>query len=158
MAVSSALSLLGLDQRQGTLQRMNRLLLGLLPLLILFLGWDLFHWVGELQRPVEPAPPSLAGLQGPPENIPALNLSESLFTAPQPVAQKPQAAASVSRPQWKVKGILMGTAPRAFLEDPEGKEKLWVTEGQQVGAFKVQKIKERSVLFESEGAAVEIPL
>ena len=158
MPTAPALQLQDLNRRQDQLQRLNRILLGLLPLGVLLLGWDLFHSISELRSPVEPVPPSLEELRGSSEAVPPLQLSEVLFSIPQPAAQASKTSASVSRPSWKVKGILMGNARRALLEDPEKKESLWVTEGQQAGPYKVQQIKERSVLLESEGALVEISI
>lgn len=157
--VQPPLSLLqDLERRRGQLKRLNRLLLPALPLLTLGLGWDLFHWTGELRRPIEPVPPRLEELRQPPAAVPALDLAESLFSPLKPSAPKPDVSPVAGRPAWKVKGVSMSAVPRAFLEKADGSERMWVTEGQTVGAHRVQKINERSVVLESEGAAYELSM
>ena len=159
MGAAPVSSLGNLERRQGQLQRFNRLLLLLLPLLGVGLGWDLFHSVGELRVPVEPVPPNLTQLKEPLVAVPVLDFPETLFSlSKSAAAQEPRASASVPRPEWKLKGISTGAARRAFLEDLEGKEKIWVSEGQQVGAFTVQRINERSVVLEAEGSTYELSL
>ena len=158
MAQASILLLRDLERRRGQLQRLNRLLLAGLPLLALGLAWDLFHWAGELRRPVELVPPRLEGLREAPPEVPTLELAESLFSLLKPSTQKPDAPPAALRPPWKLKGVSMGGVPRAFVEKEDGSEKMWITEGQQVGAHRVQKINERSVVVESEGAVYEISM
>lgn len=149
-------ALRGLHQRQRQLQRLNLFFLLGLPLLVLTLGWDFFHFSNSILRPVEPISPGLTQLRESPLPIPELNLTESLFLSPKP-ALKETPAVSVSRTHWKLKGVLMGATRRALLKDTEGKEEdLWVTEGQQVGSSKVTRIQEGSVTLDAGGEIHEI--
>lgn len=160
MAGSIASPLREWELRTGQLRRLSAVLLFVLPLLAVGLGWDFLNWVGPIRQPLEPVPPDLAGLREPLEEIPSLSLLETLFSpAPAVSENKPtSASAAALAPPWKVKGVVMGDAPRAFLEDAEGKQRLWVTQGQQAGAFKVKRIDERSVTLEADGTSYEIRL
>lgn len=122
-------------------------------------GWDLYGYARELQQPVEPLPPVLTGFAEPLPAIEKLQLPESLFSAvrPDPAAAS-SAPVSLPAPAWKLRGILMGSTPKAFLEDPQSGQKLWVTQGQKAGPFTVQEINERSVILTNGEGSVEISL
>jgi len=147
-----------LERRLPRLRRVNQMLLLGLSLLIAGLSWDAARWIEEVRRPVEPVQPGLADLRAALPAIPGLDLPEHLFVGQQPAAAKiaappPTVAEGAG---WKLKGVLTAGTKRAMLEEPEKKSTVWVTEGQQIGSWKVLRIEERSVLLEKDGATHEI--
>jgi hypothetical protein len=146
-----------MEQRLPRLRQLNVALLLGLVFLAAGLSWDAARWVLQARQAVEPVQPGLADLRVVLPAIPSLTLPEDLFAQP-PVAPRPppSVAAVAEGAGWKLKGVLMGGTQRAMLEDAEKKSTVWVTEGQQVGPWKVLRIEERLVLLEKDGVAHEI--
>ena len=157
---SSVTSLRELEQMRGRLRRVNVALLGLAVLFVLLLSGDLVRSLLATRTPMKAILPSLLNLEQSMAQIPSLSLPGSLLA--QPVASSAQSAKlqgwadELPQIQWKVKGIVFGSTKRAFLSDPDGKQQLWVTEGQQVGPSKVVRIDEKSVTVETGGETREI--
>lgn len=137
-------------------ERINRVLNVLLPLLALVIAIDLVRWGGSLRRPAASLPPALEEWGPAPVALPHFELPASAFRPVQP--PKPVVVSQVEiQARWKLKGSLMGATRRAFLEDEAGKG-FWVAEGESLGSCKVKEISERSVLLEEEGKSYEIRL
>lgn len=147
---------------EGRLTWANRALIWVVPLLALVAAADAASSLAALHRIPQPAMPNLEALDEPFAPIPAAELSPSVFDAPQGAQEEraPLEAAPVEEArQWKLKGVLLGgAARRAFLQDAQGKERVWVTEGQRVGGFRIKEIREKSVLIEKDGTVDEIRL
>jgi len=157
-AQPSVASLQEYEKTRRHLRQARVALMAVLALGVPVLAWDLFHSVSDMRRPIESVPPNLSKLQEPMATIPPLVFSSALFTPPKAAQTSPAegTAAVVAQVDWKVKGIVMGTNRRVLLEDLEGKQKVWVTEGQQLGPSKIIRIDERSVTLETNGATSEL--
>ncbi len=158
-AAVSVTSLRELKQTQQRLRQASLVLVGVGLFLVLLLGLDMLRSVLAARAPMQPILPSLGDLEQPMAQVPSLNLPGSLLAQPKAVQSKKLEGWTDEIPkkiQWRVKGILLGAVKRALLEDPEQKQQLWVTEGQQVGPSKVVRIDERSVTLETEGETREI--
>ncbi len=134
----------------------NRLLFWALPALALAAAADLSQWSRLSLKPILPLSPSPEHLWGLLPEVPSVELPAGIFRSPVPAKSgEARPSAAVREVAWKLKGVLMGANRRAFLEDSEGKS-YWVTEGEQIGAFQVKEIRDRSVLLEKEGGGYEI--
>ncbi len=148
---------MSLQVRHQRISVINRCFVWILPLLGVAAVADITLWNGHLQKPLLPLEPSLESFKKPLPELPSLNLPQTLFHS---IRSTNTVAAAASAPvvrevQWKLKGVLIGQAKRAFLQDSEGKS-FWVTEGEQLGSFRIKQIKDRSVLIEKEGNGYEI--
>jgi len=92
--------------------------------------------------------------------IPPLELPASIFLSPHPIETGASSPATpqvaVKEVQWRLLGVSFGATKRAYLEDLESKQSVWVTEGEQLGSSKVKEIKERSVVLEAGDKSYEI--
>ncbi|MBI3332807.1 MAG: hypothetical protein HYZ93_01805, partial [Candidatus Omnitrophica bacterium] len=158
--VVSLSSLQAIEHQQRRLILINRTLVGVLPVVALLALVDCARWAAQSRRPIVAIPPSLEGLRRPLAQIPSLELPASLFEPPKRVESGPAGDSSqpAVQPQWKLMGVSLGGTKRALLKDAEGKQSVWVTEGQQIGACRVKEIRERSVVLETEGGSYEIRL
>lgn len=154
-----------LEQRRQLTARVNRTLLGVLPLMALFLGIEAVRWASaESSSPASSLVPDLSALQKPPAVVPELRLSSELFPSRVKKQEKPAAAAAgptqvaVKEVQWKLLGVVMMPVKRAYLENSESQQTVSVGEGERVGDLLVKRIDERSVLLEKEGSSYEIRL
>ncbi len=146
------------EQNQRRILFINRFLVGVLLLMIFVFSGDLVQWWMSLQHSFAPLKPSLIQLRASLEPIPPLALPETLFQVEKPpqqgkVEKTPQV---MPEAQWKVVGISMGRTKRAFLQDLEGKKSVWVSEGEQLGPYRVREIRDHSIVLESEGNSYEI--
>lgn len=159
-ARASITSLRELEQTRQRLRQVNVVLTAMLALFVPLLAWDLFQSTLAARGPLQPISPNFRDLEKPAVSIPSLNLSGSLLTPSVSSQAKKLEGWMDDLPQirWKVKGILSGASKRALLEDPEQKQQLWVTEGQQVGPSKVVRIDEKSVTLETAGETRELRL
>ena len=137
----------------------SRVLFWLLPLLACLLAADLIRWNGTLRKPLQPILPALEELKVPPGPIPPLPLPDGIFAR---AAAAPERSLSTATPvavdevEWKLKGVLGGAAPRAFLEGSQNQQGVWVSPGDRIGPYTVKEVRDRSVLLEKEGGAYEI--
>ena len=159
--ITSVSSLQTLERQWRHLLLVNRLLYGILPLVALLVVVDCARWSAQFTKPVTPLLPNLEELHRPLVAIPPLELSASLFEPPKPVESKKPvetSQAATQQVQWKLIGVSIGTTKQAFLTDLEGKQSVWVTQGEQLGDFKVKEIRERAVVLETGGRSYEIHL
>ncbi|MBI3615871.1 MAG: hypothetical protein HY211_05070 [Candidatus Omnitrophica bacterium] len=161
-SVPAATSLQVLDQNRRRLVLINRLLYGILPLITLAAVADCAGWNVQSGELLAPLPPNLENLHRPLAAVVPLDLPASLFQAVRPLeSQKPGQGSrepKIPEVQWKLLGVSIGATKRAFLTDTDGKQSVWVTEGQQLGASRVKEIRERSVVLETGGGTYEIHL
>ena len=163
MAGSTALPSLQTVQRleQGRLKLalFRRIILWAIPFCAFAAIMDVIHLEFISKKPILPIQPNLRELEKLLPPVPSLTLSGSLFPSAGPPAQAETAGPTqiaVKDVQWKLKGVLVGPTKQAFLEDAEGKQSVWVTEGEQLGSSKVKEIHEHSVVLETGGANYEI--
>ena len=150
-----------LEKRQRALALVNLSFFWALPLLVLVGAVDFIRWGVELHRSVQPLSPNLSEIEKSLPSIPSFTLPATIFPEPvkpkapeKPAQTQPQLA--VKEVQWKLKGVVMGENKRAFLEDAEGKQGIWVTEGEVLGSSRVKEIHEHSVILENEDKSYEI--
>jgi len=146
---TSAESLLRLDREQRRLLTVQRILIWLLPILLILVSGDLVQWGVQLQQPIRPLLPDLGPISKPMPAAPTVEFPETLFeplkTEPPPA---PVAPATVERERvWVLKGVIMAGGKRAFLEDSDSGQTLWVREGEQVGEAEVKEIQARTVIL-----------
>ena len=135
----------------------DRFLIGLLFVVTLGLGADFVHGFSTVQPPIPPVRPPVAKLRVPLAVVSMPDLPPALFHLEKPPeSAQSQVPQVVPEAEWKVNGISFGTVKRAFLQDAEGKKSVWVTEGEQLGAYRVKEIRERSVILEANGKSYEI--
>ena len=137
----------------------NRLLMWAVPLVAVAATIEAATWLSALGQVPEPITPNLEELKEPLAAIPAVEIPARLFQAAQEAqgqkASLTEAPVEEAR-QWVLKGVMMGATPRAFLQDAQGKQSTWATEGQRVGSFRIKEIREKSVVVEKDGKIDEI--
>lgn len=149
------------ERSRDRLSKLNRLLCWALPVAAFGAGADLSQWFSCLNEPLPPSGPSLAEMMQPLPEVPAAGFPETLFARPPAPVPAPAPAARPAAPvvapesKWRLRGVMMGPAKRAFLEDESGKS-AWVAEGEQIGSARVKEIRERSVVMEGAEGDYEI--
>lgn len=149
--------------RREILHLANRVFLLVLPLLVLAVLGDLARWAVALRNPRETITPSLEEFRKQTPTISTLELPATLFLPTKQGPAPAAATASETSPQvalheveWKLRGVILSGNKRAFLEDPQAKESVWVSEGEKLGAARVEEIRERSVILKIQDKSYEI--
>ena len=132
----------------------SRTLLWLLPLAAAGIAVDIAGLVSRSQAQLEPVVPRLES-EGGAAAVAPLGLAGPIFYPVKTKEGGSPATIAVEEIQWKLKGILMAGSKKAFLEDAQ-EHSVWVIEGEQIGAYKVKSIQERSVVLEKGGVDYEI--
>lgn len=144
------------QRNRDRLRQVNRVFCWVLPAAALAVGVDLARWSSRLNEFLPPSAPSLAQMLLPLPEVPAAGFSQRLFAQPPKAGRAPGAAPVVAQEStWKLRGVLMGPARRAFLEDESGRG-VWVTDGERIGSSLVKEIRERSAVIEGAEGEYEI--
>jgi hypothetical protein len=154
---SSGDSLLRLGRDERRLLAVQRFLIWVLPILFVLVVWDLVHWGVDLQRPARLILPDLEPIFQPLPAAPSVEFSATLFN-PLREEPSPQLPATERERVWILRGVMLSGNKRAFLEDPESGQTLWVREGEKVGGAEVKTIQERTVILMRGDKAFELQM
>ena len=145
-----------LDLLRRRLALCNRWALPLLIAAAIAAAVDAGLALAAVGRPVASVPPVSSGA-GEPADLARFHLPAEVFqSASASAAAVPVSVSAGKTSLWKLKGIIFGADKRAFLEDADSKQTVWVREGDIVGDSKVRSIRDRSVELEKGGNVYEI--
>lgn len=138
------------------LQKANRILFWMLPILAVAVVGDMIRWGIAVSRPLEPLKLQIKEIDETPAAVVSLELPGTLFQPAQQTETSGSAPVAVKEAQWKLLGVSLGTDKKAFLKEADGEKSVWVREGEQIGTSAVKEIREKSVILETEGSSYEI--